>query len=82
MRNDTHGGLDFYYLAPWFGSETAYPLSLDLPLGATHFRDETIAAHLRGLLPDSPARLARVAAAVGEGSACVSAVHQYLRFTV
>jgi serine/threonine-protein kinase HipA len=65
VRNDTHGGLDFYYLAPWFGSETAYPLSLDLPLGATHFRDETIAAHLRGLLPDSPARLARVAAAVG-----------------
>ncbi len=65
VRNGKNERLDFYYLAPWFGSARAYPLSLALPLGATHFRDEAIAAHLRGLLPDAPARLARLAAAAG-----------------
>lgn len=65
VRDGKHEGLDFYYLAPWFGSAKAYPLSLDLPLGSTHFRNEAIAAHLRGLLPDAPARLARLAAAAG-----------------
>jgi len=65
VRNSRPGGLEFYYLAPWFSAARAYPLSLDLPLGPTHFREETIARHLRGLLPDAPQRLAQLAAAAG-----------------
>lgn len=49
-----NGRLAFVYEDAWRQAETAYPLSLSMPLTATEHGDRVIRAFLWGLLPDNP----------------------------
>jgi serine/threonine-protein kinase HipA len=54
-----NGKLTFVYDEHWRGSETAYPLSLSMPLALAEHAHEKIDAFLWGLLPDNEGVLDR-----------------------
>jgi serine/threonine-protein kinase HipA len=50
---DNHGKLAFTYDEQWRNADTAYPLSLSMPLALTEHRNAKVDPFLWGLLPDN-----------------------------
>ena len=59
ITRDPRGRLRLMYDAAWCEQETAYPLSLSMPLTAAEHGHDTIEPWLWGLLPDNESVLAR-----------------------
>jgi len=59
ITRDTRGRLCFTYDAAWRSDDTAYPLSLSMPLTASGHGHDRIEPWLWGLLPDNENVLAR-----------------------
>jgi len=59
ITRDTRGRLSFTYDAAWRADDTAYPLSLSMPLTASGHGHDRIEPWLWGLLPDNENVLAR-----------------------
>jgi len=59
------GAIEFRYHQDWLSRETAFPVSLSLPLREDAWRGEPVAAVFENLLPDSDALRKRVAEKVG-----------------
>jgi serine/threonine-protein kinase HipA len=65
LEKDAGGGVSFQYDRNWLDWETAFPISLSLPLQASAWRGAPVAAVFDNLLPDSPAVRRRVAERTG-----------------
>ena len=52
LRDSAKNRLRFSYASQWLSDETAFPLSLSMPLDASEHSHEVIEAFLFGLLPD------------------------------
>ena len=59
LTRDARGRLRFTYDATWSGADTAYPLSLAMPLAAAEHGHDRIEPWIWGLLPDNENVLAR-----------------------
>ena len=59
VRRDRRGRLTFVYDSHWRSMDSAYPLSLSMPLVVAQHEHARIEPWLRGLLPDNEAILAR-----------------------
>ena len=59
ITRDPRGRLRLMYDAAWCENETAYPLSLSMPLTAAEHGHDAIESWLWGLLPDNESVLAR-----------------------
>lgn len=59
ITRDTRGRLSFTYGAAWREDDTAFPLSLSMPLTAAEHGHDRIERWLWGLLPDNENVLAR-----------------------
>lgn len=53
LTRDNAGSLTFEYEAAWLADESAYPLSISMPLTQTRHSGDVVAAYLWGLLPDN-----------------------------
>jgi len=53
VKQDSRGRMMFSYSGDWQESESAYPLSLSMPLVQSTHGDDVIRAYMEGLLPDN-----------------------------
>lgn len=67
LRREPGGALLFHYAEEWLARDTAFPISLSLPLRDDPWKGEPVAAVFENLLPDSDALRRRVADRVGAG---------------
>lgn len=65
LLKETGGAIEFRYDADWLSRETAFPVSLSLPLREDPWRGEAVTAVFENLLPDSETLRRRVADQVG-----------------
>ena len=80
ITRDAKGRLRFTYDAAWRADDTAYPLSLSMPLAAARHGHDTIEPWLWGLLPDNENVLARWARRFQVSAAeCVFAAERHRR---
>ena len=65
LLKEPSGAIEFRYDEEWLNRETAFPVSLSLPLREDAYRGEPVIAVFENLLPDSDALRKRVADKVG-----------------
>jgi serine/threonine-protein kinase HipA len=65
LLKEPNGAIEFRYDSTWLARETAFPVSLSLPLREDAWRGEPVAAVFENLLPDSETLRKRVANKVG-----------------
>jgi serine/threonine-protein kinase HipA len=65
LLKETSGAISFRYDPTWLERDTAFPVSLSLPLREDAWRGEPVLAVFENLLPDSDALRSRVAEKVG-----------------
>jgi len=65
LAKEASGAIEFRYDEGWLNRQTAFPVSLSLPLREDAWRGEPVAAVFENLLPDSDALRRRVAEKVG-----------------
>lgn len=65
VLKETSGAISFRYALDWLSRNTAFPISLSLPLREEAWRGEPVAAVFENLLPDSDALRRRVADKLG-----------------
>lgn len=73
LRKEASGAVEFRYDAAWLTAESAFPVSLSLPLQEAAWRGEKVTAVFENLLPDADALRRQVAERVGaQGTDAVS----------